>query len=98
MKPDAILINTARGNVVNESDLYLALKKHIIAGAGLDVFEDEPFHGTLPALFELDNVIITPHSAALTKEAMARMSLDAAISIDEVLSNRKPSWPVNQIR
>jgi len=48
-------------------------------------------------LFQLDNVIVTPHNAALTKEAMARMSLDAAIGIDEVLSGKKPSWPVNLI-
>jgi D-3-phosphoglycerate dehydrogenase len=97
MKPDAVLINTARGSVVNEYDLYQALKEHIIAGAGLDVFDEEPFTLKLPALFELDNVIVTPHNAALTKEAMARMSLDAAISIDEVLSGRKPSWPVNHL-
>lgn len=93
MKPDAVLINTARGGIVNEDDLYHALIEHRIAGAGLDVFEDEPFRETLSNLFQLDNVIVTPHSAALTKEAMARMSLDAAIGIDEVLSGKKPSWP-----
>ncbi len=97
MKPESVLINTARGGIVNEDDLYHALVDHKIAGAGLDVFEDEPFQETLSRLFRLDNVIVTPHSAALTKEAMERMSLDAAIGIDEVLSGKKPSWPVNQI-
>ncbi|ABX41839.1 hydroxyacid dehydrogenase [Lachnoclostridium phytofermentans] len=95
MKPEAVLINTARGGIVNEDDLYHALINHKIAGAGLDVFIDEPFKETLSNLFQLDNVVVTPHSAALTKEAMARMSLDAAIGIDEVLSGKKPSWPVN---
>lgn len=95
MKQNAILINTARGGIVNEKDLYKALKEHKIAGAGLDVFEGEPFRETLSELFQLDNVIVTPHNAALTKEAMARMSLDAAIGIDEVLSGNKVSWPVN---
>lgn len=97
MKPDAVLINTARGGIVKERDLYDALVNHKIAGAGLDVFEDEPFKESLSNLFQLDNVIVTPHNAALTKEAMARMSLDAAIGIDEVLSGKKPSWPVNQV-
>jgi D-3-phosphoglycerate dehydrogenase len=95
MKPEAVLINTARGGIVNEDDLYQALINHKIAGAGLDVFKEEPFKEMLSSLFQLDNVVVTPHSAALTKEAMARMSLDAAIGVDEVLSGRKPSWPVN---
>ncbi|MDF2803669.1 MAG: D-isomer specific 2-hydroxyacid dehydrogenase NAD-binding [Anaerocolumna sp.] len=97
MKRDCVLINVARGGIVNEADLYEALKNKVIAGAGLDVFEEEPFTERLSKLFELDNVIVSPHSAALTKEAMDRMSLQAAISIDEVLKGEKPSWPVNEI-
>lgn len=97
MKPEAVLINTARGGIVDEDALYQALIEHKIAGAGLDVFNEEPFKETLSSLFQLNNVVVTPHSAALTKEAMARMSLDAAIGIDEVLTGRKPSWPVNLI-
>lgn len=97
MKNDCVIINTARGGIVNEEDLYKALKEKTIAGAGFDVFEEEPFTESLSKLFELDNVIVTPHSAALTKEAMERMSLQAAISIDEMLSGEKLSWPVNEV-
>ncbi|MBZ4646216.1 MAG: D-3-phosphoglycerate dehydrogenase / 2-oxoglutarate reductase [Petroclostridium sp.] len=94
MKPTAYLINAARGEVVNEAELIEALKTKKIAGAGLDVFEQEPPAKDNP-LFELHNVILTPHNAALTQEAMDRMGLHAAIGIDEVLSGKKPSWPVN---
>lgn len=97
MKSDCILLNTARGGIVNEQDLYDALIEKRIAGAGLDVFEEEPFTDSLSKLFELHNVIVSPHSAALTTEAMERMSLQAAISIDEVLRGDRPSWPVNVI-
>jgi len=69
MKHAAILINTARGNLVNEKDLYEALKDRIIAGAGLDVFEKEPPSSDNP-LFKLDNVILTPHISAGTKDAL----------------------------
>jgi len=97
MKPTAYFINCARGEVVNEPDLIEALKTNKIAGAALDVFSAEP----LPkdsSLFGLDNLIITPHNAALTKEATMRMALHAAIGINEVLSGKKPSWPVNNPR
>lgn len=97
MKKECILLNTARGGIVNEQDLYEALLEKRITGAGLDVFEEEPFTDSLSKLFELHNVIVSPHSAALTAEAMERMSLQAAMSIDEVLRGDKPTWPVNQI-
>ena len=73
MKPSAILINAARGGIVNETDLYQALKNKVIAGAGLDVFENEP--PTDSALLELDNVVLTPHTAAFTFEGMNNMSV-----------------------
>ena len=65
MKPTAFVINTARGGVVNEGDLYEALKAKRIAGAGLDVFEKEP-PGDNP-LFALDNVILTAHTAGVDR-------------------------------
>ena len=67
MKPSAILINTARGGIVNESDLVQALLTNRIAGAGLDVFEAEPLPPDSP-LFALPNVVLTPHAAGVTPE------------------------------
>jgi D-3-phosphoglycerate dehydrogenase len=95
MKKGACLVNAARGEVVNEKDLYDALKAGVIAGAGLDVFDPEPPKNDNP-LFGLDNVILSPHNAALTLECMTRMALHAAMGIDDVLSGRKPKWPVNE--
>jgi D-3-phosphoglycerate dehydrogenase len=73
MKPTAYLINTARGGIVVEADLYDALSSGKLAGAGLDVFEQEP-PPRGHALFELPNVIIAPHVAGVTREAVDRMS------------------------
>ena len=85
MKPSAYLINCARGNLVVEEDLYQALKNGVIKGAAVDVLRKEPPDKDNP-LFTLDNFIITPHSAALTKESMDRMGLHAAMGIHAVLS------------
>ena len=97
MKKSAYLINCARGSVINEPDLIEALKAGEIAGAALDVYEQEP-----PlmnnSLFNLENVIMTPHTAALTYEAADRMALHAAWEIDRVLSGELPKWPVNNPR
>ena len=95
MKPTAFFINAARGELVVEEDLVAALKNKKIAGAALDVFRDEPPAKDNP-LFALDNVMVTPHSAALTKECTTRMALHAAMGIDDVLSGRVPKWPVNK--
>ena len=95
MKPEAYLINAARGEILNESDLYEILKEKRIAGAALDVFDPEPPKEDNP-LFSLDNIILTPHNAALTKEAMRRMAVGAAMGIDEVLSGGTPRWPFNK--
>jgi D-3-phosphoglycerate dehydrogenase / 2-oxoglutarate reductase len=66
-KPDLRIINTARGGIVNETDLYQAIRDGVIAGAGLDVFEEEPT--TVSPLFELPSVVVTPHLGASTREA-----------------------------
>lgn len=71
MKPSALLINTARGPVVHESDLVDALRAGRIAGAGLDVFEDEP--DVHPGLLEHERVVLAPHLASATVEARTRM-------------------------
>jgi D-3-phosphoglycerate dehydrogenase len=91
MKPSAYLINTARGGIVVEAALYDALVAGNLAGAGLDVFESEPppfGH----ALFELPNVIIAPHVAGVTREALDRMGLQTARNMLSVLD----SEPIRQ--
>lgn len=93
MKPTAYLVNAARGDLIREEDLVEALRAGTIAGAGLDVFNEEPPKPDNP-LFQLPNVTLTPHNAALTLETTDRMGLHAAIGIDEILSGREPSWPV----
>jgi D-3-phosphoglycerate dehydrogenase len=94
MKSTAFLINTARGDLIDEQELVAALRKGKIAGAGLDVFEKEPPQPASP-LLSLTNVVATPHNAALTWECSARMAVHAAMGIVEVLSGNKPTWPVN---
>jgi len=94
MKKTAFLINCARGEVLDERALVQALKEKTIAGAALDVFENEP-PSTSSELFSLENCLLTPHCAAQTKEAGDRMGLHAAQEIDRVLSGQEPLWPVN---
>lgn len=93
MKNTAYFINVSRGEVVKEGELFEALKNKTISGAAIDVFETEPPEENNP-LFTLNNIILSPHNAALTHEAMERMALHAAMGIDDVLSGRKPKWPV----
>lgn len=92
MKPEAILVNVARGPVISQSALYRALKEGWIAGAGLDVFESEPTDRDNP-LFTLDNIVVTPHQAGDTKETFDAVShFDAQVIID-VMSGRQPqNW------
>jgi len=93
MKPTAYFINTARGAIVKEDALAVALKEKWIEGAGLDVFENEPEIN--PVLLELDNVVLTPHTASATREARIQMARMAAENVVEVLINNKP--PVNLV-
>jgi len=74
MKKEAILINSARGGIVNENDLYMALQNRLIAGAGVDVFEEEPYKGNL---CELENCLLTCHMGASTIESRTNMEVQA---------------------
>ena len=78
MKKGSFLINTARGQVVDESALYNALKKKHLEGAALDVFPEEPYLGKL---CELENIVMTPHIATLTEESRAQMEIEATLNI-----------------
>ena len=88
MKKTAYLINTSRGPIVDEVALVAALQKKEIAGAALDVFENEP--KLAPGLAELDNVILTPHTASATEETRQKMGELAAQNIIEALEGRTP--------
>ena len=88
MKETAIIVNTARGGIINETSLVNALQNKKILGAGLDVFEKEPPDENNP-LFNLDNVILSPHNAALTLECRKRMAVESAENITFFLLNNK---------
>ena len=96
MKPSAFLINTSRGAVVVEDDLYEACKNGTIAGAGLDAIAKEPIDPNNP-LLTLNNVIIYPHIGGNTVEAAHRASYFAAMGINEVYEGKEPTWPINDI-
>jgi phosphoglycerate dehydrogenase-like enzyme len=95
MKSEAILINASRGGVVNETALIKALENNRIAGVGLDVFSEEPVPGE-NRLLKLENVILTPHAAALTAECVARMAIEAATCVLDVFAGREPQNVANR--
>lgn len=95
MKPTAYLINAARGGLIDEAALAEVLRNRKIAGAALDVFEQEPVSANHP-LLKLDNLIATPHLAALTNEAMETMSLDCAKEIVRIKNSEQPLMWINK--
>jgi D-3-phosphoglycerate dehydrogenase len=101
MKRSAILVNTARGPIVEDAALFRALKEGWIAGAALDDIEEEPakvrdWKATNP-LFTLDNVIITPHAAYYSEESIHQVRQIAAEEVVRVLTGLQPISPVNEI-
>jgi D-3-phosphoglycerate dehydrogenase / 2-oxoglutarate reductase len=93
MKPTAYLLNLSRGPVVDEAALVEALQNHTIGGAGLDVYEVEPVLPNNP-LLKLDNVVLSPHMASLTSEAVFAMAM-VVKDVMAVLESRAPEFPVN---
>jgi phosphoglycerate dehydrogenase-like enzyme len=92
MKPTAFLINTSRGGLVQEADLLEALRARRIAGAALDVFEEEP--PPVGPLFELDNVVLSPHAAGVDTQSRDDMALSAA---EAVVSLSRGEWPAEKV-
>ena len=93
MKRTAFLINTSRGKIVNEKDLAIALKRKIIAGAGLDVFQKEPINSKYP-ITKMNNVVLTPHSGSATVETRRKMAEIAVKNLQRSLAGRKPIYQV----
>jgi D-3-phosphoglycerate dehydrogenase len=94
MKPTAYFINVARGLIVDEKALYQALAARRIAGAGLDVFEQEPTPADNPIL-ELDNVIVSPHALCWTDELFGNIARTAIGAVTAVHAGRRPQFLVN---
>lgn len=105
MKPHAILINTARGGIIDEAALASALQNNALGGVGLDVLQQEPPALSSALLAQRDKLILSPHSAGLTQEAAMRMSVSAASNIvnyfngqlDSDLVVNKPVLALNQL-
>ncbi len=96
MKPTAVLVNTARGGLVDEKALAVALRDGQILGAGLDVLSEEPPPLDHP-LLELANVILTPHSAGPTWQSFPRRFANCFANIERVQSGKPPLWVVEEL-
>lgn len=93
MKKSAFLINTARGKIVNEKDLTIALNKKIIAGAALDVYESEPISEKHP-LTKIQNIVLAPHIGSSTKETRAKMAEITVKNLNLGINGKKPIYSV----
>ena len=93
MKPSAYLINTSRGPVVDETALYTALTSGYLAGAGLDVYENEP--QLAPGLMELENAVLLPHIGSASKDTRGQMAFVAAKNAIAMLQGKRPLNIVN---
>jgi phosphoglycerate dehydrogenase-like enzyme len=94
MKRGAMIVNTARGRIIDEAALVKALRNGQISFAALDVFEKEPIVSDNP-LLTMDNVVIAPHLGASSIEAMRRMAIQVAQGVIDVLEGREPKNSVS---
>lgn len=97
MKPTAILVNTSRGQVVQEQELIQALEQNRLAGAFLDVLSEEPFPKDNP-LLHMEQVIVSPHIGSNTSDALIRSALQAAEEVDRFFHGQPLRWPVNSLQ
>ena len=88
------MVNASRGPVVDEKALIAALQNNVIAGAAVDVFDPEPPKPDNP-LFQLDNIVLTPHLASFTDQGRRRMGMMVAEDVLRVLRGEKPLYPAN---
>jgi lactate dehydrogenase-like 2-hydroxyacid dehydrogenase len=93
MKPGAVLVNIARGGVVDDAALVVALREGRIAAAGLDVYENEPALNT--DLLELENVVLTPHIASSTRKTRTAMATLAIANVRAALAGNRPPTLLN---
>lgn len=94
MKPTAFIVNTSRGGLIQEEDLYAALTRHVISGAALDVLESEPPRGA-PELAGLENVIVTPHTAFLSESSVDELRMKASMEVIRSLKEGRSRHQVN---
>jgi D-3-phosphoglycerate dehydrogenase len=87
MKPSAVIINCARGGLINEADLKDCLNNDVIAGAAIDVYEKEP--ATENVMFGAKNLLLTPHLGASSKEAQSNVAIDVANQVADYLKDNK---------
>jgi len=85
MKPDAVIINTARGGIINEKDLALVLNEGHLSGAAVDVFDDEPYAGGLRGI---DRCLLTAHMGSMSVDCRTRMEIEATEEVVRFLTGR----------
>jgi D-3-phosphoglycerate dehydrogenase len=93
VRPNCRIVNTSRGGVIDENALVEALEQGTLAGAALDVFEEEPLDENHP-LCHAPNILLTPHISSSTQESLDQMAIDAAIGVLDVLAGKEPKYPV----
>lgn len=94
MKPDAMLVNTARGGLVDAHALVASLNSGHLMGAAFDVFEQEPLPASHPFI-NCERLVLSPHIGGATGEAMRRTAIEVASQVVDVLADRKPKWLIN---
>jgi D-3-phosphoglycerate dehydrogenase len=95
IRSGAIIVNTARGGIMDEDALHMALEEGCVAGAGLDVLSSEPPNGS--PLLDSDKVVFTPHIAWYSEETIEQLRRNAAMEVARILSGEQPENPVNEI-